>query len=182
MAAGIHNYQLGWQVHTMISSYELNDIMSADVNIKFDLSLLTSRTKAGIKNNFKRGYFLSNRGGKVNGITKMLCEKYSIDQLPVINKYSAWFYHREVDFKKWIKGMGIILEIPTQENMPYFGYYANPEKVDPIQIKLMHTAVKREYKKYISEENQIKYAKAIAAIDEGRTVSLANSYFPIGYK
>ena len=180
MATGIHDYTWSTQIHTMITAFSLNDLVEAEVKIHFNLNRLPDRTSTMIQNNFKRGYKLAEGYGKVNSMTNILCAQFNIPRLPRINKYCAWFYQDNDDFKKWLIGMGVIMEIPVITSEAYdsrFSYTLDKEKHDPIPMKLMHQAVKRKYKKTITQEQRDLYAEPIEALQNGAIITCKKEYF-----
>jgi len=180
MATGIHDYHWSTQTHTMITAYSLNDVVEADVKIHFNLARLPQRTSVMIQNNFKRGYKLQVGYGMVNSMTNILCEHFNIPRLPRINKHCAYFYQNNDEFRKWFIGMGVILEILILDSINQaskYSYSLDIDKHDPIQMKLMHQAVKRRYKKSISQEQKDLYSEAIEALQNGAIITRTKEYF-----
>ncbi len=175
MATGIHGYDWPTQTHTMITAHSLNHIMRADVTLKFDLGLLSPRMLTMLINTFKRGYKLREGSGQLNSMINILCKNFDIPRLPSFSIHQGHFYTEKPDFIKWLKGMGLILNIEIKQ---YNGYtfYSPSKPADLATLKLMFQGVKKKYKKDCLPLIVDHCQKAIVALENKSIIQVHKQY------
>lgn len=116
---GIHEYNNNFSLHTMITAYKANELITAEVTTNIHLDRLNPRTLARIINSYKRGYSSESIHGKIGFVMDVLESHFNTVALPKLNGYGVCIpttiCHKEVD--TWFQIQTGLLGIPYNKSV-----------------------------------------------------------------